>query len=788
MNKLKIPEFIALFEEFKKSEDYAFRIKQSEFTVIAKEIIEETLRNEPLTNGHLTGLIQMLKADTSPESFIKYLSLNIPDKNKRESILQKKNQLGYTGYTGAGKAAIRVLSPTQLSNVKIFLKEAFKILTITQAKNLTDNFDDLNIPELKQGIYSPWLHYIKPDLFPIINNSHNDLLQWFGMDRKYSSCIDDFSELKKVTGESQLGTLDFFAFKVKLNPVASSKKHGRSESNEDLADRLLRENANEESILESFRNIYKVKKNITDERFVEERAGAYMRQAKRKALKSGKVLPSDQPSKTTVLSTDYFPKNVILYGPPGTGKTYNTINKALEILGENIDGKSRQEIKDLFDLKMKEGQIAFTTFHQSMSYEDFVEGIKPIEPEKEGDPVVYRIELGVFRILCVEASFAIAQLRDDNTTKQVLDFSILYDKFVEDIEERLLNGQQVKLETKAGGTVMVENISQQNNIIIKHHEGTRTYTVSKARLNKLQSSIADLEDLNNINNQFRAIIGGSNSSAYWSVLNAIRKIKPTGPIIRENRTYTFDEKKEVVNSLTKSDYKNINGKPFVLIIDEINRGNVSQIFGELITLIEEDKRLGKCEALEAVLPYSKEPFGVPPNLYVIGTMNTADRSVEAIDTALRRRFCFEEKSPKYDLKELEYTLSGYKASSILETINKRIEKLLDKDHTIGHSYFIFKDVQNPTKSFINSFYKNIIPLLQEYFFGDYGKIGLILGQGFVSKKEWNLNSDSFAEFEYESASEFEDRSVYKINDYRSEIDGSDKFLNAIRILMNEKIE
>ena len=490
------------------------------------------------------------------------------------------------------------------------------------------------------------------------------------------------------------------------------------------------------------------------------------------------ITTADKNSKETENDMRNFPLNQILYGPPGTGKTFNSINRAIEIINPNFDlTQERNLIKMEFDRLVTENQIAFTTFHQSMSYEDFIEGIKPEEPEKEGDPVIYRVKYGILRNHCIEASFEIAQLREDDITEEVLDFSILYDKFVEGIEEKLIEGKIVELEIKTGGKVLVESISQQGNVIIKHHDGNRTYTVSKARLTKLQSAIKDLDDVSNINDEFRSIIGGSNSSAYWSVLNAIRKEKVSVPKNKEKRKYTFEEKKEVVLLLSKSDFKNKNGKPFVLIIDEINRGNVSAIFGELITLIEDDKRLGKGEALEVILPYSKEKFGVPPNLYIIGTMNTADRSVEALDTALRRRFSFEEMPPNYELNELKYKIFGHNAYDVLQTINKRIEKLLDNDHAIGHSYFLSKDEDK----IMVSFYKNIIPLLQEYFFGDYGKIGLVLGKGFVQQKDWDNDDKFFADFDEESASDYEDRNVFKIIDYSKDSIG---FADAISKLMN----
>lgn len=478
------------------------------------------------------------------------------------------------------------------------------------------------------------------------------------------------------------------------------------------------------------------------------------------------------------------PLNLILFGPPGTGKTYNTINRAIAIANPSFDLKQpRTEIKKEFDRLMEEGQIVFTTFHQSMSYEDFIEGIKPIEPEKEGNPISYKIEYGIFRNLCIEASFAIAQLIEDKITEDILDFSIIYDKFVESVEEQLSNGNQVKFSTKNGESVFVESISPQRNFIIKHHKGTRSYTVSKERLTKLQIAFKNLDEVNNIHSQFCEVIGGCNSSAYWSVLNAIRDEKPIKTINKELITYTFNEKKVVVNSLSKSDYKNKNGKPFVLIIDEINRGNISQILGELITLIEDDKRLGKDEALEVTLPYSKERFGVPSNLYIIGTMNTADRSIEALDTALRRRFSFEEMYPKPELIKQEGkvengVLESIELDLLLHTINKRIEKLLDKDHTIGHSYFMsVEDMTNLKLVFQNK----IVPLLQEYFFGDYGKIGLVIGKDFFEPIE--NEQDVFANFDDYDASSFAERNIYRIK----EIGNMDNvaFTKAINVLMNK---
>ncbi|WP_278379561.1 AAA family ATPase [Chryseobacterium arthrosphaerae] len=502
------------------------------------------------------------------------------------------------------------------------------------------------------------------------------------------------------------------------------------------------------------------------------------------------------------------PLNQILYGPPGTGKTYNTINKAIQIANPSFDlsDHTRKEIREEYKKLVDEGRIVFTTFHQSMSYEDFIEGIKPkIDEDENGNKkVIYDIEDGIFKRIADKARKP--RLKAGTTAKRYTfgdawsDLIVDANKHLEDEDPLVLTIQTPDLGLK------IVDISDKGNLSLKpiYSEDSKIYTVSYSRAEKLQQAFPDLSVIKNVNKEFREVIGGSNSTAYWSVLNYINnKIKE--------------------KSITEVKEETLPPLPHVLIIDEVNRGNVSQIFGELITLIEEDKRLGNDESLEITLPYSKEKFGVPPNLYIIGTMNTADRSVEALDTALRRRFSFEEMPPKPDLllspsEMIEKLLWDYKeypwedeeyepkerelfdllnvppklrsdrksiwktmnadkdsgnikhgtyfsefftdidCKNLLITINKRIEKLIDKDHAIGHAYFMGKN----DKTIVDSFYKNIIPLLQEYFFGDYGKIGLVLGKGFIRKKEYNASV--FADFDYEN--DYSERESYEIIDYR----------------------
>lgn len=427
--------------------------------------------------------------------------------------------------------------------------------------------------------------------------------------------------------------------------------------------------------------------------------------------------------------TQNQPLNQILYGPPGTGKTYNTINKAIAIVNPDFNlNQPREIIKKEYSRLVETGQIVFITFHQSMSYEDFIEGIKP---ETLNNQVFYNIQNGVFKKLCQSAQ-----------TPNQTDFNSAYEKLQKDLTEN----EQILLKTPTGKEYKI-GLNSNGNLSL--------YTGLKK---ELQGTLTK----ENIQRQ----INGENMFDGWGGY-----FKGVVQYLESQYEYSTKSTKEIPN--------------YVLIIDEINRGNVSQIFGELITLIEEDKRLGNTESLEVTLPYSKEKFGVPPNLYIIGTMNTADRSVEALDAALRRRFSFEEIPSKPNLiatvgKAQKGMIGEIDLVELLGTINKRIEVLLDKDHQIGHSYFL--SVSN-IRDLKTAFQCKIIPLLQEYFFGDYGKIGLVLGGGFVlpAKKE---NGNLFAKFskEYDD-SDYADRIIYRIVNIEKMQEF--EFITAVLTLLNK---
>jgi len=492
------------------------------------------------------------------------------------------------------------------------------------------------------------------------------------------------------------------------------------------------------------------------------------------AIMKGPYTPVQPPVKEMKYSL-----NQILFGPPGTGKTYNSVNQALSIIDGEIPDDRIFATKRFREL-IKKGQIVFTTFHQSMCYEDFIEGIKPVEPENEGDSISYKVIDGIFKQLAINAEFEYykgAELNDKKEHKIVL-FDDYWNRLIADIEGNVLN----EVKTLSGKILIIQTVTGQGNVVVKpKQKDALEYIVSYNRTKKLFDAFSDLSKVKNIDKEFRQAIGGSNSTAYWGILNHLKNYNflneyvPFDPVEKE---YSYDQKKDLLLNWNGFIDSKIKIKPYILIIDEINRGNVAQIFGELITLLEEDKRLGRAEELSVTLPYSKQKgFGVPYNLYIIGTMNTADRSVEALDTALRRRFTFIEMPPKYDLPELENEIiDGISLEMIMKTLNIRVEKLLDKDHLLGHSYFLCVDDIADLK---RVFQQNIIPLLQEYFYGDFAKIGLVLGEAFFEKYEIPKKT-IFAKFTHDAVDELNEKPVYRLKQSWTE----GEFENAIMEMVN----
>lgn len=458
--------------------------------------------------------------------------------------------------------------------------------------------------------------------------------------------------------------------------------------------------------------------------------------------------------------------NRILFGPPGTGKTFRTVDHALAIIdGSSLDEIAIErelnsvEVKHRFDKLVDNGQIAFCTFHQSMGYEDFIEGIKPLKPE-EGSPVQYDVVDGIFKQLCVHATFSLLEKDSSDKVAEIQDFSVMFDHYIDELEERQTKSEPITFKTVSDGEIFFDGFSSNGNITVKHKDGLRPYLVSKQRIAKLHQAYPDLKKVNNINSKFRDVIGGSNATAYWAVLNDMRqrskaqvKNRSTGSILN------YDAKKEAIEGFKLSGNKpETDSTKYVLIIDEINRGNVAQIFGELITLIEDDKRLGGENAITVTLPYSKEPFCVPPNLYIIGTMNTADRSVEALDTALRRRFSFVRMMP--DESKLSSDVDGIDLSNLLWTLNERLRVLKDSDHTIGQGWlWNIKDLEGLRRAFSDK----ILPLLQEFFYNDYEKLGLVLGDAFF-KRQQQVDSALFADFKGGDglAAQYDDRWTFEL--------------------------
>lgn len=391
-------------------------------------------------------------------------------------------------------------------------------------------------------------------------------------------------------------------------------------------------------------------------------------------------------------SASQIERNRILYGPPGTGKTYETIYASLQVLDPAVaeayklvaddELASREQrlaartaLKARFDALSAEQRVRFVTFHQSFSYEDFVEGLRA---ETVNGQVHYRVASGVFKQICEDAG----------ATPERVSLDALLDRFIEQVAET-----PEMLETATG-----------KQFLVSYSEGNATLTCEPQASKTAISLPANIEHV-------RALLTGKPVAKLYCA----SYVKGIAEHIRKQ-----------LPSTEASPLSGSAGLPHVLIIDEINRGNISRIFGELITLIEPSKRAGAEEALSVTLPYSKDPFSVPDNVYLIGTMNTADRSLAGLDLALRRRFSFTEMPPRPELLDA-VVVDGISIGRMLRVMNQRITVLLDRDHTIGHAYFMPLQKKGSTLAGLaDIFRQKILPLLQEYFFEDWERIRWVL--------------------------------------------------------------
>jgi hypothetical protein len=441
--------------------------------------------------------------------------------------------------------------------------------------------------------------------------------------------------------------------------------------------------------------------------------------------------------------------NSILYGPPGTGKTYNTVLYAVAICDktslDSLDSLPYEELQKRYEDLKKEGRISFTTFHQSYGYEEFIEGIKPVISRQDDDSssdIKYEHASGVFKKFCEKAK----KVKVKTSSLKIRENPMVWNVLLEgtgqtELKEKCFKNDCIKIGWTNADKIVTEQSANLNDIerrILLNfqdemQEGDIVFIQRRnTSIDAIGIIIGPCEYIESDKKYPRTrsvqwIATGINEDVYALNKNTKLDRKSVYPL----RNMDIKEVISLIEKYTLSNEISVeeNVEPHIFIIDEINRGNISKIFGELITLIEPTKRIGESEAVTAILPYSGVEFGVPNNVYILGTMNTADRSIALMDTALRRRFKFIEMMPdssiltKLGIMEVE----GINIVAMLKAINERIEYLFDREHTIGHAYFTPLEKNPSLKNLAGIFLNAIIPLLQEYFYEDYSKIQLVLG-------------------------------------------------------------
>jgi 5-methylcytosine-specific restriction protein B len=508
------------------------------------------------------------------------------------------------------------------------------------------------------------------------------------------------------------------------------------------------------------------------------------------------------PSESVSMATMSAPRNIILYGPPGTGKTYQTAALAVELCGEAVS-EDRHALMAAYDRLVKDERIAFVTFHQSYGYEQFVEGLVPVTSSGEGESQTsagfsLQPKAGIFKKMAQKAELS-AQAGADLSkhvealkTKRIFKMSLGRASDQGEVYERALNENIILLGWGGEEDWSDDKFVEYAEVLKRGKEldpGANGNSGDISQLWALRGNMreGDLVIVSDGNSRVRAIAevtgpykfqispDGFNHSRTVKWLKVFDRPVEVDAIFDGQFTmrslYQLDAKRlkfdALAGLLADDDTSGQSGTrlPHVLIIDEINRANVSKVFGELITLLEPDKRLGMANALRVSLPYSGEPFGVPANLHIVGTMNTADRSIALLDTALRRRFEFRELMPEPSRLT---SVAGIDLKAVLTTLNDRIEYLFDRDHQIGHAFFMGCGTRSDIDQVMR---QKVIPLLVEYFYEDWEKVRLVLGEtsddgGFVSRRALRRPGMLADEYEDDGRYRYQVRSVFAEDAYR----------------------
>ena len=437
-------------------------------------------------------------------------------------------------------------------------------------------------------------------------------------------------------------------------------------------------------------------------------------------------------------------KNIVLYGAPGTGKTYDVPELAVRLCDPAFMAAepSREEIVSRYNQLKTEKRIAFTTFHQSLDYEDWIEGLRPVV--NENNQVTYEIESGIFKKLCEEAERPVVKDKQVGISDNAVIWKVsLAGTGDNDVRRECMENNHIRIGWDGYGPV----ISDETDWSVYNGEGKQ---ILEAYINKMKIGDIVMSCYSSQTIDAIGVVAGEYEfedkfpnykrvrRVNWLVKNINENIvemndgktMTLGTVYRLN-SITLDNVKSILEKYNTSSKMEENDKAYVMVIDELNRGNVSKVFGELITLLEADKRKGRINAESVVLPYSKKAFHIPNNVYLIATMNTADRSLGSLDYAIRRRFAFIAEKPfglevegfNEELFELvsslfvknfdEYKESGWDQTMKLEPADTLSEEYKPEDVWIGHSYFLMQDEEDEDNTSNRLLYE-IIPLLEEY--------------------------------------------------------------------------